>query len=67
LVFRGTSTFYGAIIAPDTDVLFEGTTNFYGVVIAKSLTFEGDVNLHVDEVLVREITNQEPLTPVLVK
>ncbi len=65
--FRGDSTFYGSIIAPNADVIFDGTTNFYGVILGKTLTISGDTSIHVDESLVIDLLDINPNSPVLVR
>ncbi|MCH7884767.1 MAG: hypothetical protein IIC01_05890 [Planctomycetes bacterium] len=65
--FSGTSDFYGAIIAPDTDITFLGDSAFYGVLIGKTLDFRGSAIIHVEESLVADLYGLESVAPVLVQ
>jgi len=65
--FSGTSDFYGAIIAPDTNLTFLGDSAFYGVLIGKTLDFRGSAIIHVEESLVADLYGLESVSPVLVE
>ena len=65
--FTGTSDFYGAIVAPETDLNFLGTASYYGVVIGQTLDFRGTTNIHVEESLVLDLFGVEAAAPVLVQ
>jgi len=65
--FAGTSDFYGAIVAPETDLNFLGTASYYGVVIGQTLDFRGTTNVHVEETLVADLFGVEAVSPVLVE
>ena len=67
LNMSGNAAFYGAVIAPQSDVLFEGEGDFYGTIIGRTLDFDGDANIHVDESLVFQLFSIESVAPILVK
>jgi hypothetical protein len=64
---RGGSGFYGALVAPDSDVHLEGTGDYYGTLLARTLDMDGDAVIHVDETLVSYLFGIDPEAPVLVK
>jgi cytoskeletal protein CcmA (bactofilin family) len=47
----GNGSFVGAIYAPDADLTISGNGNVYGAVVAKSVTLNGNANVHYDESL----------------
>lgn len=47
----GTSDFYGAVNAPQTEVKISGTSDAYGAVIGRSITMSGTADFHYDEAL----------------
>lgn len=65
--FSGASAFYGAIVAPETDLTFLGDSAFYGVLIGETLDFRGTTNIHVEESLVADLFGLESVAPVLVE
>ncbi len=65
--FSGGSDFYGAIIAPETDLRFLGDSSYYGVLIGKTLDFRGTTNIHVEESLVADLFGLESVAPILVE
>lgn len=67
LTLTGTSGFYGAVIAPTTDIKLEGTSDCYGTLIGRTLDFDGDTVVHIDESLVRDLLGEDTLAPVLVE
>jgi hypothetical protein len=67
LYLKGTSGFYGAVIAPNTDVSIVGTGDLYGTILARTLDFDGDAVVHVDETLVYDLFGIKSVAPVLVK
>lgn len=67
LNMSGNAAFYGAIIAPQSDVVFVGTSDAFGTILAKTLDFDGDANVHVDQQLVFELFGLETVAPILVK
>ena len=67
VTLRGGSGFYGAVIAPDSDIHLVGTSDFYGTLLGRTLHMEGDTMIHVDETLVWDIFGIDPEAPVLVK
>lgn len=48
---RGTADFYGAIYAPDADILMNGTSDTFGALIGNSVTTVGTSDFHYDEAL----------------
>jgi hypothetical protein len=67
MMLNGTSTFYGAIVAPKTDLSFVGSAEYYGMVIGKSLDFRGTTNIHVEESLVMDIFGLSSVAPMLIE
>jgi hypothetical protein len=52
----GSSTFYGAIYAPEADVTLNGggsANNFCGALVAKTITMKGHYNIHFDQALLQ--------------
>lgn len=47
----GNVEFYGAILAPRSEIVLSGTADYYGTVIAQELDFNGNFSFHVDESL----------------
>ncbi len=47
----GNGSFTGAIYAPDADMTISGNGNIYGALVGKSITLNGNANLHYDESL----------------
>jgi hypothetical protein len=68
LDLKGAAGFYGAVVAPDTEVTLVGTSDYFGMIIADTVRINGDVNVHVDETLVAMLLDEtKPAIPVLVK
>ena len=67
VMLKGTSGFYGAVIAPFSDVKLVGTSDFYGTLLGRTLDANGDTAIHVDETIVAELFGVEPAAPVIVK
>jgi hypothetical protein len=67
LIMNGGSGFYGAILAPDSDITLSGDADFYGTILGNGLDLMGSVLIHVDETLVDDLFNLDPVQPVLVK
>ncbi|UCG17212.1 MAG: Tad domain-containing protein [Phycisphaerales bacterium] len=66
--FTGTSDFYGAIVAPDADIVLQGTADYYGTVIGQTLTMLGDFVVHVDEAVVADLLGGDgDVAPILVE
>jgi hypothetical protein len=63
----GTAGFYGAVIAPATDIILAGTSTYYGVMMGRTLDFDGTTNIHVEESLVADLFGLESVAPVLVE
>ena len=64
---RGNSGFYGAVVAPDADIQVVGDSNIYGTLLGRTLDFDGNMIVHVDESLVEELFGIGGPAPVLVK
>lgn len=47
----GSSTFYGAIVAPTSEVKLTGNGDMYGAVVGQTVKIAGNVTFHVDESL----------------
>lgn len=67
LSISGNANFYGGIYAPDSNVDMSGTTNIYGMIIGDNVQFGGTTFMHVDEMMVRDWLDLEPLIPILVE
>ncbi len=67
LTISGNATFYGAVIAPNTDVVFGGNSQIYGTVLAHSVKFTGNIEIHVDTNLVNDLFGVGLGAPVLVE
>ncbi|MFH1745870.1 MAG: TadG family pilus assembly protein [Planctomycetota bacterium] len=63
----GNSEFYGAVIAPESEVLLHGTSDFYGTILSRVLNMRGDPVIHVDEGLVFDLFGIRSVDPVLVE
>ncbi len=64
---QGNAAFYGAVVAPDADVLLWGTSEVYGTLLGRTLDFDGNANIHVDEALVRQLYDRSSISPILVE
>jgi len=67
MMLNGSSNFYGAIVAPTSDLSFVGNAAYYGMVIGKNLDFRGTTNIHVEESLVMDIMGLSSVAPMLVE
>ena len=68
LHLNGGGGFFGALVAPNTDVTLGGNSSYYGTVIGKTITGHGDMLLHVDESVVADLMGGAiQQSPVLVK
>ncbi len=65
LSLRGNAGFYGAVIAPTTDVELVGTDDFYGTIVARTVDMNGTADIHVDESLVEALFGLDPIAPIL--
>ena len=65
--FNGSATFYGAIVAPTTNLSFVGVSAFYGMMIGQTLDFRGTTNIHVEESLVMDIFGLSSVAPMLIE
>ncbi len=63
----GTAGFYGAVIAPTTDIDLLGTGDFYGTILGQTITVVGTALIHVDERLVFSLFDIEVDAPILVE
>jgi hypothetical protein len=64
---KGGSAFYGAVIAPNADITMEGTSDVYGTLVGRTLDFNGDTVIHVDEALVFGLFGIDASAQVIVK
>ncbi len=67
LTLRGTAGFYGAIIAPETDIMLTGTGEYYGTIIGKTMDVDGAADIHVDESLIAALFDIDSVIPILVQ
>ncbi len=65
--FRGNSDFYGAVVAPNADILLEGTTNYYGALLGQTVDIRGNSGIHIDEALVERVFGVDSISTILVK
>jgi hypothetical protein len=64
----GGSGFYGAVVAPATDVTVFGDAELYGTIIGRTVDFRGDAIIHVDESIVADLMGGDgQVIPVLVR
>ena len=63
----GGAGFHGAVIAPDSTIEFFGTSDIFGVVMGRTLDFDGNARIHVEESLVADLFGVEAIAPVLVE
>jgi hypothetical protein len=64
---RGDSGFYGAVIAPNADIQVVGDSELFGTLLGRTLDFDGNMIVHVDESLVADIFGMGGPAPALVK
>ncbi|MFQ5805135.1 MAG: pilus assembly protein TadG-related protein [Phycisphaerae bacterium] len=67
MILSGSAGFYGAVIAPSTDIALVGTGDYYGTILGRTLDMDGTANLHVDESLVEALFGLDSVAPVLVQ
>lgn len=67
LSLKGGSGFHGAVYAPDSDVTVHGTSDYFGTIVGRTVHFQGDAAVHVDESIVKDLFGIGPTRPVLVK
>jgi hypothetical protein len=67
MALSGTAGFYGAVIAPATDIELVGTGDYYGTILGRTLDMDGTAVIHVDESLVSQLFGLEAVSPVLVE
>lgn len=67
LTLTGGSGFYGAVVAPQTDILMWGSGEYWGTILGRTLDMDGDSNIHVDETLIMNLFGIERIQPVLVE
>jgi hypothetical protein len=65
--YSGGSTFYGGIVAPETNIIFVGDSTNYGVMVGKTLDFRGSTIVHVEESLIKDLYGLEAIAPALVE
>jgi Flp pilus assembly protein TadG len=65
LSLRGNAGFYGAVMAPATDVELTGTDDFYGTIVGRTVSMTGTADIHVDESLVEALFGLDPVAPIL--
>ncbi len=64
----GGSAFYGAILAPEANLVVLGNAEYYGTVIARTIDLRGDTIIHVDESVVADLLGgYAQVSPVLVR
>jgi hypothetical protein len=64
----GGSGFYGAVIAPESNVRLVGNSEYFGNIIARTIDVRGDAVIHVDETIVDDVMGGEGgVVPVLVR
>jgi hypothetical protein len=68
LKLAGGSGFYGAVVAPDSDLELVGTAEYFGTLIARTIDMAGTSIIHVDEAVVDDLFgNGDANTPTLVR
>jgi hypothetical protein len=67
LQLTGGSAFYGGVVAPRADIMMQGTSTVYGTLLGRTLDFDGNAVIHIDESLVRDIYGIGPIAPILVE
>lgn len=67
MTLTGGSGFYGAVVAPQTDVLMWGSGEYWGTILSRTLDMDGDSNIHVDEAVIMELFGIDRIRPVLVE
>ncbi len=67
LSLDGTAGFYGAVVAPTTDIILAGTGEFYGTILGRTVDSDGTNTIHVDESLIADLFDIESVTPIIVQ
>jgi hypothetical protein len=68
LKLAGGSGFYGAVIAPDSDLELVGNAEYFGTLIARTIDMVGTSIIHVDEAVLDDLFgNGDANTPTLVR
>ncbi|MCZ6653568.1 MAG: hypothetical protein O7D91_11140, partial [Planctomycetota bacterium] len=67
LSLDGTAGFYGAVIAPTTDIILAGTGEYYGTILGRTVDSDGTATIHVDESLIADLFDIESVTPIMVQ
>ena len=67
LSLDGTAGFYGAVVAPTTDIILEGTGEFYGTILGRTVDSNGTSTIHVDESLIADLFDIDSVTPIMVQ
>jgi putative Tad-like protein involved in Flp pilus assembly len=67
ITLTGTSTFYGALVAPTATLDLPGDFEAYGVVLAQVLECHGNLNFHVEEQMVFDMFGLHSIRPILVE
>ena len=67
LSLDGTAGFYGAVIAPTTDIILAGTGEYYGTNLGRTGDADGTSTIHVDESLIADLFYNESVTPIMVQ
>jgi hypothetical protein len=67
MTVKGGAAFYGAIVAPETDIKFTGGGEIFGAVMGRFVELLGDTQIHVESGAVRDLFAVGPEAPVLVQ
>ena len=67
MYIKGGAGFYGAIIAPETDITFTGGSEIFGAVMGRFVELLGDTQIHIDSAAIRDLFAVGPEAPVLVE
>ena len=67
LLLDGTAGFYGAVVAPTTDIILEGTGEYYGTILGRTVDANGTSTIHVDESLIADLFDIDSVTPIMVQ
>ena len=67
LSLDGTAGFYGAVIAPTTDIILAGTGEYYGTILGRTVDADGTSTIHVDESLIADLFDIDSVTPIMVQ
>ena len=67
LSLDGTAGFYGAVVAPKTDIILAGTGEYYGTILGRTIDSDGTATVHVDESLIADLFDINSATPIIVQ